>query len=558
LYRWISQIPTGNYNNCDLLSVAFILGSAVNDIFLLHYFLGKFVSMLNQESIHKFMIQFRSNGHRLRVLGLKKYNSPVLCIWRNSVIGESSFFNARELSGRRIYLVDPTLSPIIIALFSCYNPRILPPIIIENDKDEYDAICARLHVQCYRSGGMRPDSQSSIADFSGISRIMFRLIYPEFMFSDVNAFDLKSDVNCDDKTSLLSFSGPRITCLSLETIFYGSESYDDKRVLLNTLLSECDLSRLREIEVRFGAKLYDVSESYARRSDKFYNETEKLMLDSGHVYSDETAKERVSLTPGRLENPRDHIRGKMVIHKEKMREISKDQSVEIMLGAKFDLKVGSYPLRSWYVHKISEYEIELAPWLPVVLGNRVDYIGKDAEDREIMAVVGDITPESFLDVHVDNIHIESGILVGDKSKDVYGELYQTGIGNWAVLGGRPNGEPAIDNFVKKFANMSRRDSGGRFDYMCYNKPEIASENLCEDANGVWDRPCTRDHECPYFSPDARGGCLDGYCEMPIGVENIAFTRGNGTPICSNCGTNHIDPFSCCENKGYPKYEWYTI
>jgi hypothetical protein len=29
LYRWISQIPTGNYNNCDLLSVAFILGSAV-------------------------------------------------------------------------------------------------------------------------------------------------------------------------------------------------------------------------------------------------------------------------------------------------------------------------------------------------------------------------------------------------------------------------------------------------------------------------------------------------------------------------------------------------
>lgn len=514
--------------------------------------------MLNKESVHTFMNSFRTEGSKLRALGISKTRSPILCVWRNSVIGESSFFNARELSGNRILVTDPTLSPILITLLSCYHPRIMPPVIVENINESYDAICSRLDYACGKNTGQMPNGRSSVADFSSMSRIMFRLIYPELQFASVNAFDLTSDVKCDDNSSVLSLSGPRITCISLETIIYGPESFGDKSVLLNTLLTECDLSRLREIEVRFGARLYDVSESYARKSDKFYNETETLMLNSGHAYLDGTGKSNHSLTPGRLENPRDHIRGKMVISKDDMRRISKEQGVEVIIGAKYELKVGSYHTRPWYIHEVSQTEIVLAPWLPVILGSRVYYIGRDAEDREIMAVVGDISPEPFLEVSFDITNIYSGTIVGDKSKDVYGELYRTGMGTWAVLGGRPNGEPALDNFVKNFASISRRDSGGRFDYMCYNKPEILTEKLCEEVNGIWDRPCTRDHECPYFSPNARGGCLDGYCEMPIGVENVAFTRGIGTPVCSNCGTNHIDPFSCCESKGYPKYEWYAI
>jgi hypothetical protein len=281
-------------------------------------------------------------------------------------------------------------------------------------------------------------------------------------------------------------------------------------------------------------------------------------LKSGHVYIDEPIYETSPLSPGRLHDPRDHIRGKITITSKKMHEISKEQKTEVRLGAMFILNVGSYPPRPWYVHSVSQSSIVLAPWLPVVLGTRVDYIGKDAENREIMAVIGDLVVDQGFLLQAEKYKFISGMIVGDMSKDVYGELYQTGIGSWAVLGGRPNGEPAIDHLVREFASISRRDSGGRFDYMCYNKPGIPTKKLCHEANGVWDRPCTRDHECPFFSQDARGGCLDGYCEMPIGVENMAFTLGSGTPICSNCGAINGDPFDCCSKIKYPKYVWNEI
>jgi hypothetical protein len=54
--------------------------------------------------------------------------------------------------------------------------------------------------------------------------------------------------------------------------------------------------------------------------------------------------------------------------------------------------------------------------------------------------------------------------------------------------------------------------------------------------GVWDRPCTRDVECPYFQANKtyknyRGACLDGHCELPLGVSRVSFRVGRGQPLC---------------------------
>lgn len=512
--------------------------------------------MLIEDSVHKFMISVRVHGHILRALGIKNGSPPVLCVWRPSSVGENPVFDARILSGSRILVTDPLLSPVLVALFASFTPPVRIPTIIENSDGYYDAIASRIDYRCNSRNGTRPDNRSSVADFSGVSRIMFRLLFPELLFASVNVFDLTSMVTCDETSTSLSLSGPRITCVSLETIFYGLlDSETDERVLRESL-AYCDLSRLREIEVRFGVKLYPISESMARRRDTVYSNTEALMMRSGHAYIDATsAVSNATSLPGHLNNPRDHIRGTMTVSDRNMRRIGKEQNVDIRVGAELVFEVGSYPMRSWYVHSTSETETVLAPWFPVVLGSRVDYIGKDAEDRDVMAVIGTLEPDSTVDDLV-VYELKAGMLVGDVSKDVYGELYATPNGSWAVLGGRPNGEPAIDSLVREFAAISRRESGGRFDYMCYNKPGIPTKRLCDEAGGVWDRPCTRDHECPYFSADARGGCLDGYCEMPLGVDNVAFTRGVGTPVCSNCGgAVDGDPLRCCQNLSNPKYAW---
>ncbi len=34
--------------------------------------------------------------------------------------------------------------------------------------------------------------------------------------------------------------------------------------------------------------------------------------------------------------------------------------------------------------------------------------------------------------------------------------------------------------------------------------------------GTWDRPCKLDKECPFYEGGERGGCLNGYCELPVG------------------------------------------
>ena len=90
---------------------------------------------------------------------------------------------------------------------------------------------------------------------------------------------------------------------------------------------------------------------------------------------------------------------------------------------------------------------------------------------------------------------------------------------------------------------------------------IGVKELCEspfDSSGSpkivgsWDKPCLRDHECPFFRNSARGGCTDsGYCEMPLGVTQISYKKYTGTPLCHCHGPGDRErKRDCCSEGKY--------
>ena len=102
-------------------------------------------------------------------------------------------------------------------------------------------------------------------------------------------------------------------------------------------------------------------------------------------------------------------------------------------------------------------------------------------------------------------------------------------------------------------------------FICSNDRNIAIKGLCESAyntagnkkqKGTWDKPCNIDTECPFFQKNKnyknyRGGCNNGYCELPIGVSRISFRRYQGKPWCHGC-PDKSDPV-CCESQEKPDY-----
>ena len=68
-------------------------------------------------------------------------------------------------------------------------------------------------------------------------------------------------------------------------------------------------------------------------------------------------------------------------------------------------------------------------------------------------------------------------------------------------------------------------------------------NQLMNGTGVWDKSCVYDEDCPYFIrnrnyPNSRGGCVNGYCEMPINLKRFGYKQINDNKvddiICYNC------------------------
>jgi hypothetical protein len=92
---------------------------------------------------------------------------------------------------------------------------------------------------------------------------------------------------------------------------------------------------------------------------------------------------------------------------------------------------------------------------------------------------------------------------------------------------------------------------------CIEDSQYKTKALCEgtrdmlerDKNPMtWDKPCQKDEECPYYQEsDKRGGCRDGYCEMPVGVKRKGYRRIDLTenkPLCSGCSPD-VSLAQCC-------------
>lgn len=104
-------------------------------------------------------------------------------------------------------------------------------------------------------------------------------------------------------------------------------------------------------------------------------------------------------------------------------------------------------------------------------------------------------------------------------------------------------------------------------YTCYGDPYTSNKALCNsplDETGqikkkqtYWDRPCEKDADCPFFQANKnymnyRGGCVDGYCELPIGVRRQSWRLYDPTtkPLCHGCPTSNMQ---CCDQQYPPDY-----
>ena len=88
-------------------------------------------------------------------------------------------------------------------------------------------------------------------------------------------------------------------------------------------------------------------------------------------------------------------------------------------------------------------------------------------------------------------------------------------------------------------------------YHCYNDKTNINKQLCNmkyDFNGnlkntIWDKPCEKNNECPFLEKNKqyqvdRGKCVDGYCELPVGVKRLSYRKYDDSglvnkPFCHN-------------------------
>lgn len=103
-------------------------------------------------------------------------------------------------------------------------------------------------------------------------------------------------------------------------------------------------------------------------------------------------------------------------------------------------------------------------------------------------------------------------------------------------------------------------------YRCYQDNTILTKTECVDIVDKtgnqkpvynWDRPCKTNKECPYYLSNKnyvneRGGCVNGYCELPVGLKRKSYREydkeitENNYPRCYGCDIN--SGIDCCEKQ----------
>jgi hypothetical protein len=189
---------------------------------------------------------------------------------------------------------------------------------------------------------------------------------------------------------------------------------------------------------------------------------------------------------------------------------------------------------------------------------------------------GDYTPEpAFADETVNNVYRMYGLVepFQNKNNDIhlrvdypiditiintqyvipkYQIKLETYPGDTLVLSKQEvpdhNGEYIIVNCTDPFCTIRRKttERPKRLSVgTCLSDTRITIEYLCK--TGDWDSPCVQNKDCPFYNEQTgQGGCNNGYCQMPIGVQRRGYTKYKGKPFCNACS----DPLKpeCCEDR----------
>jgi len=131
----------------------------------------------------------------------------------------------------------------------------------------------------------------------------------------------------------------------------------------------------------------------------------------------------------------------------------------------------------------------------------------------------------------------------------------------------------LENVDRNYDN-SKDNNSSKVKYGCYGNEKINNKFACDSLYNYdgtqknyfskWDKKCSTNDDCPYYKsnknyPNERGGCKNGYCEFPVGIQRIGFTKyvdhNVNSPLCYDC----IDTtdYNCCstikkpnDNKDY--------
>lgn len=118
----------------------------------------------------------------------------------------------------------------------------------------------------------------------------------------------------------------------------------------------------------------------------------------------------------------------------------------------------------------------------------------------------------------------------------------------------------LDYYLRHFKCLNPKSVTG-VDLDSITQNDCTSYSNKYKCPGKWDIPCTNDYECPFYMANRnysnkRGGCKNGYCEMPVNVGNIGYHyMDKNKPLCYNCqkiGKNKncagIKCNQCCEEQ----------
>lgn len=99
----------------------------------------------------------------------------------------------------------------------------------------------------------------------------------------------------------------------------------------------------------------------------------------------------------------------------------------------------------------------------------------------------------------------------------------------------------------------------------FNESTCNSYSFENGKTGVWDKPCLKNEECPFYKknknyPNSRGGCKNGYCEFPLNIKRLSYKKYDKKikPFCHNCKLKKClgdDCYTCCDKQHYDKLKY---